>query len=178
MKNSLLSKKSIVFRLKLTTTLSVKKRRRLLRGKKTATLIKNILMSATRSYRRILTLTHNRMSKFSHTTNANRLVNSAKLLRYSHSVYKTHNSALKAQVTANNNAEVKLNTSDLDNVRLPALNSLVSTISVYHSKNVQAINSHFSKLNLNPMPGCFDFKINTFRPILTRQLNFHSDVTP
>jgi hypothetical protein len=174
-KNFLVSRISMMFKRKFPSKLRLKKRRRLLNSKKFMMSTKKHTHLSMYKFKRGLSMMYRFKDKKITSTNGGSTNN--KFTRYFYDTYsKIHN--LNHNNTITDNTVLTTSTSTLDTSIVPAYDTLTSTLSVYHTKSLQTLKLNGNYSNIYPVQGCFNFKFNKFRPILTRQLNFYSDITP
>jgi hypothetical protein len=174
-KNFLVSRISMMFKRKFPSKLRLKKRRRLLNSKKFMMSTKKHMRLSIHKLKRSLSIMYRLKDK--NITNTNGSSTNNKFTRYFHDVYNKVYNFNHNNLTTDNTV-VTTSTATLDISITPAYDTLTSALSVYHTKTLQTLNSNSNYSNIYPVRGCFNFKFNKFRPILTRQLNFYSDITP
>ena len=175
LKRYIFLRNSAKFRRRLTIRAKVKKHNRLLKGKRINQSLKSL--SSKLNFNRKLTHFLNLKNKLR--TKLSKVSTITKFPRY---FYLLH-SKINKNFESTNRAIYCSDAISIDttsNTLLPSVNTTSSTVNMYHSKFMQTFNFNNVNNNTNiyPSPTSFNFRFNTFRPILTRQLNFYSDVTP
>lgn len=166
--------KSTHFRRRLTIRAKTRKHNRLLRGKRISHSLK--LLTNKSNFNRDLIRFSSLRTKLQ--PKSLKVFVNAKFSRHFYLLHSDINKNFKNGNSKAYSSDTILTDLTL-NTLLPSVNTTSSTVNLYHSKFTQIFNVNSNtNINLYPSSSSFNFKFNTFRPTLTRQLNFHSDITP
>ena len=166
--------KSAHFRRRLTIRAKVRKHNRLLRGKKISQSLKSLINKL--NFNRKLTRLSNMRAKLQ--PKLSKVSINTKFSKYFYLLHSKLNKNFENSDPGVHSSDIT-STDTTFSTLLPSVNIASSTVSMYHSKFMQTFNfNNNSNTNLYPSSTSFNFRFNTFRPTLTRQLNFYSDITP